>query len=59
MQAKYMVYSNSIGEMVLAKFYYKNHKYVWNDFDCVYYDETSGDESFLMDVPSDVYFMRQ
>jgi hypothetical protein len=48
---KKMVWSDSLGELVIASFTYKKHRYEWNDVDCVYYDETEGDESFLMDVP--------
>lgn len=48
---KKMVWSDSLDEMVVASFTYKKHRYEWNDVDCVYYDETEGDESYLMDVP--------
>lgn len=47
------VYSDSLEEMVLKAFIYKRHKYVWNDIDCVYYDETECDESYFCDIPED------
>ena len=47
-----MVYSDSLDEMVVQQFTYKGHLYVWNDEDCVYYDETEGDESYLFEVPA-------
>lgn len=47
------VYSDSLDEMVVKQFMYKGHLYVWNDIDCVYYDETEGDESFLWEMPTD------
>ena len=46
-----MVYSDSLEEMVIARFTYKGHVYKWNDIDCVYYDETEGDESYIMVMP--------
>lgn len=49
--ANNMVWSNSLDEMVVNSFTWKNHLYIWNDVDCVYYDETEGDESFLMTIP--------
>lgn len=51
------IYSESLDEMVLASFIWHGHKYEWNDIDCVYYDETAGDESYLMEVPAEgIYF---
>lgn len=47
------VYSESLNEMVVKQFMYKGHLYLWSDIDCVYYDETEGDESFLFEVPID------
>ena len=47
------VLSDSLDEMVLAYFIWHNHCYEWNDRDCVYYDITAGDESYLMVVPDD------
>ena len=46
-----MKWSDSLEEMVVAQFTWKGHLFVWNDIDCVYYDETEGDESYLMEVP--------
>lgn len=48
-----MIWSTSLEEMIVRSFIYKKHKYVWNDLDCVYYDETEGDESYLMEMPED------
>ena len=45
-------WSNSLGCAHIVGFTYKKHHYVWNDMDCVFYDETEGDESYMMEVPS-------
>lgn len=46
---QYMVWSDSLECMVYKQFYYKfkkgKHLFIWNDEDCVYYDETAGDET--------------
>ena len=34
-------------------FEYRNHVYVWHEPDCVYYNETKGDESYLSECPED------
>lgn len=46
-----MIYSESLEKMVHKQFTWKGHLYVWNDEDCLYYDETEGDESYLMEIP--------
>lgn len=53
-----VVYSNSLGEMVYKKFKDKRgHVCVWNDSDCVYYDETAGDESYYMEIPEEAILL--
>lgn len=51
-----MIWSHSLEEMVVERFTYKGHLYIWNDLDCVYYDETEGDESYLMEIPETAVF---
>lgn len=47
-----MVYSNSLDEMVIAKFYtLTGEEYEWNDEDCLYYNVGS-DEDWFMEVPN-------
>lgn len=50
------VLSESLDEMVLTYFIWHGHRYEWNDRDCVYYDETAGDETYLMIPPDDITF---
>lgn len=46
----YSIYSNSLDEMVYCGFIYKGEMYLWNDYDCVYYNKDS-DESWFYDIP--------
>ena len=48
-----MKWSDSLDEMVVSQFTWRGHLYVWDDIDCLYYDETAGDESYLMEIPED------
>lgn len=52
---KNMIYSDSLGEMVIKGFYKKMRNgdyrhYTWNDEDCVYYADDRDDLIYL-DVP--------
>lgn len=47
----YYIYSDSLEEMVVKSFFYKKKHYTWNDFDCVYYEDSS-DEDYLSDIPA-------
>lgn len=55
-KANNYVWSDSLDEMVVKQFTYKNHVFVWNDIDCVYYDETAGDESYCMTIPENAEY---
>ena len=39
-------YSDSLNEMVIEKFYYKNKLYIWNDYDLVYYNSDTEEDWF-------------
>lgn len=45
-------YSDSLNEMVVERFYYKNRLYIWNDYDLVYYNIDS-EEEWFEEVPSE------
>lgn len=44
------IYSDSLNEMVVREFTYKNKKYEWDDLDLVYYNVDS-DEDYFQEVP--------
>lgn len=44
------IYSNSLEEMVVRSFLYRNRRYVWSDCDCLYYSEES-DEDYFSEIP--------
>lgn len=44
-----MIYSDSLDDMVVKGFYYQNSKYIWDDDDCIYYDEDT--EDYFMCIP--------
>ena len=45
-----MIYSDSLGEMVVDKFKYKGKIYEWNDSDCVWYNKEV-DDDYFMEMP--------
>lgn len=44
------VYSDSLEEMVIKSFWYNGHKYIWNDYDLVYYEEST-EEGYFTSIP--------
>ena len=48
------IYSESLNDMVVESFYWNGHHYTWNDTDCVFYNDKS-DEDYWMMVPDDAY----
>lgn len=55
MNASYYIYSDSLEQMVIRSFYYKNKHYTWNDLDCVYYSDES-EEDYFFEIPDNAVF---
>ena len=49
-----VVYSKSLEEAIVCEFVWCGQLYRWHDDDCVYYNETAGDESYLMECPEEL-----
>lgn len=47
----YKMYSESMKKVIIAKFMYEGHVYVWDEALCVYYDITAGNRSYIMKCP--------
>lgn len=47
----YMIWSESLDEMVLRAFWWHGVKWVWYDPDCLWYDMDT--EDALMEIPED------
>ncbi len=49
-----VIFSKSLEEAVVCEFVWHGHLYCWHDQDCVYYNETRGDESYMMECPEEL-----
>ncbi|SDZ24154.1 hypothetical protein [Tindallia californiensis] len=49
-----VIYSKSLEEAIVYEFIWMKQLYRWNDANCVYYNESTGDESYLMELPKEL-----
>lgn len=52
MAAKGYVWSNSLSQMVVAKFKYKDgDTYTWDDVNCLYWNDNGDEDDYFMEMP--------